>query len=1091
MDTEANVRRYWAFISYSHADKAWADWLHKSLERYPMPRDLVGKPTPADDPVPKRFTPVFRDREELPTATDLGAVIARALQAARFLVVICSPRSAKSQWVEQEIIAYKRLHGESRVLCLIVDGEPWASEGKPGVDPDDECFPRAVRYRLGADGELSDVRTEPIAADAREGKDGKQNAVIKLMAGLLGVGFDDLRRREQEYQRRRVRIFRALTSLFALLFVAAVSAAAYAVIQKQKVQQTLSQADLQLALIARDNDEVSQSAAYLARSLRSDPANREAAVAAYSLLAHRKHHAPVGPALRHADAVWAAVASADGQSLATAAGREVYLWSRKDHHLVTKITPDGSTVGSLALNPDGKGFLAGTHAGKIHRFSFDGATTDPIVTGTDPVVQVVWSPKGDQLAVSVTGDNPGANGGTVLRLSAEGKELERIPAPKLIPQLLAWSPDGSRIAAAGPSPFVLLATLEGNSTAIRYLKSKLAVGGLRFTAPDKLLTVDVFTGVQAWDLAKAPPEEPRSLAPSVSAAVFSPDGRSFVGTRRGLAAYVYDSSSGKIATEAISPGFTISKATWLDDSHVLVAGENGLAQVRRIRDATPPLASLCVPDAYPEVTALHPDGVIVAAAYTEDSLVRFFDTRTLEPVGRPVRFPSKVLSLGFSDDGKTLSALGWDGHLHRTDWQHAVKIESGTDAILPATTSSYSKATTSQLAPKGNLLAVPSERTVVLADLTTGNIKTTLTFDRKVACLAWSADGTLLVAREDQLLSFHRADGSAAPQRPTIRLNAPALELADAGDRVAVLSNADRIDFFDTRSGTPIGTGFQAGPSTGNIQWSEGNEWLVTGDMDGVVKLWDPVSGQAIGRLPQHGQIWHGCLRLPGRSALLLKQTEFLSVVPMLPAGRVPDWVPSFLEAFCGGRLASKDDHALLDVDAWRSSKAMPEAGETGPWADLHAWLIAGAAERSVAPGIAFSEARNREHLEQLETSESLLHLQKLIQEEWNTNNLPRMQRAADLLEDAIKLAPANVPNRKVKVAMAQATDKPQLVLDAWLGLAAAGDATLIDLLDAKVEAAKACLQLKPPHLDQAKALIAEVLKENPDHSGAKAWHAE
>ena len=35
-----------------HVDRAWADWLHKSLENYPMPKDLVGKPTPVDGPVP-------------------------------------------------------------------------------------------------------------------------------------------------------------------------------------------------------------------------------------------------------------------------------------------------------------------------------------------------------------------------------------------------------------------------------------------------------------------------------------------------------------------------------------------------------------------------------------------------------------------------------------------------------------------------------------------------------------------------------------------------------------------------------------------------------------------------------------------------------------------------------------------------------------------------------------------------------------------------------------------------------------------------------------------------------------------------------
>ena len=26
--------KYWAFLSYSHADRQWGDWLHKALETY-------------------------------------------------------------------------------------------------------------------------------------------------------------------------------------------------------------------------------------------------------------------------------------------------------------------------------------------------------------------------------------------------------------------------------------------------------------------------------------------------------------------------------------------------------------------------------------------------------------------------------------------------------------------------------------------------------------------------------------------------------------------------------------------------------------------------------------------------------------------------------------------------------------------------------------------------------------------------------------------------------------------------------------------------------------------------------------------------
>ncbi len=162
-------------------------------------------------PVPKRLGPVFRDREELASATDLGAVITDALLRSACQIVICSPRAAKSRWVNEEILAFKRLGREDRILCLIVDGEPNASDDP--AQADNECFPPALRFRLGADGRLSDTRTEPIAADARPGKDGKNHAKLKLIAGVLGVGFNALRQREQ--QRRNRQLFMIATAALA------------------------------------------------------------------------------------------------------------------------------------------------------------------------------------------------------------------------------------------------------------------------------------------------------------------------------------------------------------------------------------------------------------------------------------------------------------------------------------------------------------------------------------------------------------------------------------------------------------------------------------------------------------------------------------------------------------------------------------------------------------------------------------------------------------------------------------------------------------------------------------------------------------
>lgn len=143
--------------------------------------------------IPARLFPIFRDREELPVSADLPSNINAALRGSRYLIVVCSPRAAQSRWVGEEIKAFKKLGREDRILALIINGEPNAIDGKPGFAAGDECFSEPMRYRLGADGQFSSERTEPIAADVREGKDGKNNAKLKLLAGLLGVNYDELK----------------------------------------------------------------------------------------------------------------------------------------------------------------------------------------------------------------------------------------------------------------------------------------------------------------------------------------------------------------------------------------------------------------------------------------------------------------------------------------------------------------------------------------------------------------------------------------------------------------------------------------------------------------------------------------------------------------------------------------------------------------------------------------------------------------------------------------------------------------------------------------------------------------------------------
>jgi hypothetical protein len=207
--------KYWAFISYSHHDKDVAEWLHTALETYRVPRRLIGRPS-RDGSVPGRLYPVFRDREELPSSSNLGDDLTRALGQSRYLIVVCSPRAARSRWVNEEIITYKRLGYENRILCLIVDGEPNATDRPEGAAA--ECLPEVLRHRVDRDGQLSSEHVDPMAADLRQHADGRVDAQIKCIAGLLGIGFDELKQRERQRVRRR-RIIKAVQVAVALTVV--------------------------------------------------------------------------------------------------------------------------------------------------------------------------------------------------------------------------------------------------------------------------------------------------------------------------------------------------------------------------------------------------------------------------------------------------------------------------------------------------------------------------------------------------------------------------------------------------------------------------------------------------------------------------------------------------------------------------------------------------------------------------------------------------------------------------------------------------------------------------------------------------------
>ncbi len=177
MDSDTS---YGAFISHSHADASFAEWLRDKLETYRVPEVVACQE--------RAVGHVFLDRDELRADGSLGAALTAALKLSRALIVVCSPASAASRHVEAEIEVFRRLCPDRPVFPIILSGAPNTSIGSDTAP--DECFPRPLRMSSGA--------KDPLAPDYRQGKDGRHRATIKLIAGLLNLALGALLRRDAE-----------------------------------------------------------------------------------------------------------------------------------------------------------------------------------------------------------------------------------------------------------------------------------------------------------------------------------------------------------------------------------------------------------------------------------------------------------------------------------------------------------------------------------------------------------------------------------------------------------------------------------------------------------------------------------------------------------------------------------------------------------------------------------------------------------------------------------------------------------------------------------------------------------------------------
>ena len=163
--------------------------MQRKLEGYRMPATLCSEHGWERNPI----KPVFFAPTDIQPG-GLTAELQERLKASRNLVVICSPHSAKSEWVGKEIAFFHSLGRTADIHFFIVDGVPHSG------NPDTECF-NPVVDTLGLPEILGANIHEKIY---RFSWMNRERAYVQLITKLLGVEFDSIWQRHKRLLRQKI-----------------------------------------------------------------------------------------------------------------------------------------------------------------------------------------------------------------------------------------------------------------------------------------------------------------------------------------------------------------------------------------------------------------------------------------------------------------------------------------------------------------------------------------------------------------------------------------------------------------------------------------------------------------------------------------------------------------------------------------------------------------------------------------------------------------------------------------------------------------------------------------------------------------------
>ncbi len=225
---------YDVFISYSHdGDDRVAEAVREALTRFAKPWWR------------RRALRVFLDRSVLSANPGMWSSIAKALDESAWMILLASPESAGSEWVNREVSYWLGRRGADRLIVAITAGRCRWNEELGGFDPDSDAVPAALR---------GIHREEPRHVDLSWARQDQRldlhnsrfrAQIAELASPARGISKEDLDGIDLEEHRRTRRSVGVMALVFAVLFAASTVAGLIAVRQTRIARSSTSDSDFQ------------------------------------------------------------------------------------------------------------------------------------------------------------------------------------------------------------------------------------------------------------------------------------------------------------------------------------------------------------------------------------------------------------------------------------------------------------------------------------------------------------------------------------------------------------------------------------------------------------------------------------------------------------------------------------------------------------------------------------------------------------------------------------------------------------------------------------------------------------------------------